>query len=241
VRSAVRELRAAVLQPKLYPALKDYRFSDERLKFVHILECMNYLRIAGADGVIPAVYFEFGCHSGRTFSSAVRAAKFLKLRDAQYYAFDSFEGLPPTDPQEDGYFQAGQFATSRSTFVRIVRRNTGLRLDSDHVVEGFYSTSLTKTLQARMPKAGVVHIDVDLYSSTVEVLQFIKPLMVVGTVLLFDDWYTFPPGANKGERRALQEFCAAYPEFAVEEWKNYSTFGKSFFVTSLPNLSPQRL
>jgi hypothetical protein len=230
-----------VRQPKLYPALKDYTFTDERLKFVHILECMNYLRIAGADGVIPAVYFEFGCHSGRTFSSAVRAGTFLNLRDAQYYAFDSFEGLPPTDAHEDGYFQTGTFATSRSAFLQIVERNTGLRLDSDHVVQGFYSASLTKSLQARMPKVGVVHIDVDLYSSTVEVLKFIKPLMVVGTVLVFDDWYTFPPGANKGERRALQEFCAVHPSFAVEEWKNYSTFGKSFFVTSLPTLSPQQL
>ena len=85
-----------------------------------------------------------------------------------------------------------------------------------------------------MPKVGMVHIDVDLYSSTMQILEFIKPLIVVGTVIVFDDWYCFPPGSNKGETRAVKEFKAANPSFQLEEWKAYSTFGKSFFVTSLP-------
>ena len=33
-----------------------------------------------------------------------------------------------------------------------------------------------------------------------------------------------------GERRAFNEFLKKYPEIVVEEWKNYSTFGKSFLV-----------
>jgi hypothetical protein len=180
------------------------------------------------------VYFEFGCHSGRTFSAAVRAARFLKMDDAEFFAFDSFEGLPPTSAAEDGIFQTGAFCTARTDFVRIVEKGAGLRLDDEHIVQGFYRDSLTPELQARMPKVGVVHIDVDLYSSTVEVLAFIKPLMVVGTVLIFDDWYCFPPGANMGEMRAFKEFCDANPSFATSEWKAYSTFGQSFFVTALP-------
>ena len=48
-----------------------------------------------------------------------------------------------------------------------------------------------------MPKVGLVHIDVDLYSSTVEVLEFVKPLLVKSSVLVFDDWYCFPPGSEK--------------------------------------------
>ncbi len=223
-------LRFALLQPKLYPALMDYTYTDERLKCVHILEAMNYARVVG----LPNVYFEFGCHSARTFSAAVRAARYLKMKDAQFYAFDSFQGLPVINTAEDGYFKTGSFATSLEEFVRLVHQKSGLRIDRENVIEGFYSDSLTSDLQARMPKAGVVHIDVDLYSSTVEVLRFIKPLVVTGTVLIFDDWYAFPPGANKGEMRAVKEFCEANPSFAIQEWKSYSTFGKSFFVTELP-------
>ena len=35
-------------------------------------------------------------------------------------------------------------------------------------------------------------------------------------------------GSNKGERRALEEFQANNPSFEFEDWKSYSTFGKSF-------------
>jgi hypothetical protein len=234
LQAALYKVRFAAQHPKLFPALRDYTYTDEHLKFVHILECMNYVRVAGATGSIPQVFFEFGCHSGRTFSAAVRAARFLKMEKAEFYAFDSFRGLPSTKAEEDGIFQAGSFATSRSDFLRIVKSQSGVRLEDDHVIEGFYAHSLTSQLQSRMPKAGAVHIDVDLYSSTVEVLEFIKPLIVVGTVLLFDDWYCFAPDARRGEMRAVKEFREANPSFAVREWKAYSTFGQSFFVTALP-------
>ena len=79
----------------------------------------------------------------------------------------------------------------------------------------------------------MVHIDVDLYSSTCSVLEFIKDYIVEGTVILFDDWYCFPPGEEKGEKKALIEFLKKYPNIKLEEWKNYSTFGKSFFVKAI--------
>ena len=220
--------------PMLYQTRNQYRYTDEHLKFTHILEAMNYIRVAGADGrVLPQTYFEFGCHSGRTFSAAVNSAKFLRVRDPEFYAFDSFEGLPGTKTEEDGYFQAGTFCTCRDDFVGIVRKKTGLSLDDKYIVQGYYCDSLTPEVQGRMPKAGVVHIDVDLYSSTVEVLEFVKPLLVAGTLLIFDDWYCFPGGSLMGERRALTEFLDKNPSFEVEPWKSYSTFGQSFFVSKV--------
>lgn len=229
-RTSLKGIYLRIFDHYSYLAHKDYRYTDEHLKFVHILEAINYLHIAE----LPPVYYEFGCHSARTFSAAVRAARYLNMKDAQFFAFDSFQGLPDTNHEEDGYFKSGTFATGVNQFHRLVRRLSGLSLDQKNVIKGFYEESLTSELQKLMPKAGVIHIDVDLYSSTVEVLRFIKPLMVVGTVLVFDDWYCFSPGTNKGESRALKEFCHDNPSFAIEEWKNYSTFGKSFFVTSLP-------
>lgn len=203
-----------------------YRLSDEKLKYTHLLEAVNYVRVAE----IPHVYFEFGCHSARTFSAVIRAADYLKMANFQCFAFDSFEGLPPTEKKEDGYFERGTFCTSRADFISLVKSYSGHSLENKNITEGFYDSSLTTDLQKRMPKVGMVHIDVDLYSSTTLVLEFLKPLMVEGTVILFDDWYCFPPGSLKGEKGALHEFCIKHPGFKVEEWKSYSTFGKSFFV-----------
>ena len=216
-------------------ARKLYRFSDEKLKYTHLLECVNYLRIAGHDGKVPPVYFEFGCHSGRTFSSVINAANYLGLPNVEYYAFDSFQGLPETNKDMDGYFEAGTFATSLSRFKKIIKKNTGIKINDNQCVPGFYEESLTEELQKKLPKVGLVHIDVDLYSSTVVVLNFLKPLLSIGTLIVFDDWYCYPPGEEKGERLAFDEFRNSQVGFKFEEWKAYSTFGKSFFVTNIPD------
>jgi O-methyltransferase len=232
--------RVRVIRRGLQRTLRDYRYSDEDSKFVHILEGINYLRVAGYGGEIPPVYFEFGCHSGRTFSAAVRAARFLRLEGAQFFAFDSFQGLPATNCREDGVFREGTFCTGRAEFMRIVKREAGVELADSNVIRGFYADSLTTELQSRMPSVGMLHIDVDLYSSTVEVLEFVRPLLVVGTVLLFDDWYAFPPGTDKGESKAVREFLERYPGFRLEPWKNYSSFGRSFFVTATESNSSSK-
>ena len=178
-------------------------------------------------------YFEFGCHSGRTFSAAINHSNYLKLSNMQFFAFDSFQGLPDTEISNDGIFKKGEYATSLSDFKNIIKSNTGFILADNNIIKGFYSDSLTYDLQNKLPKIGVVHIDVDLYSSTIEVLQFIKPLIDIGTVILFDDWYCFTPGQNKGENKAFNEFLENNKNFQVEHWKNYSTFGKSFIFTSI--------
>jgi O-methyltransferase len=234
IQSMIYHLRYVILNPRLLPAFRDFRHSDEKLKFIHILEAMNYLRVAGVNGdVLPQTFFEFGCHSGRTFSAAVNAARFLRMRDVDFFAFDSFEGLPQTNEIEDGYFQTGTFFTSKDDFWRIVKRRTGVRLADRQIIKGFYNESLKEVVRNRMPKAGVIHIDVDLYSSTVDVLDFIAPLLVEGSVILFDDWHTFPGGSLMGERRAMAEFMLENPDFRFEPWKTYSTFGQSFFVTKV--------
>jgi len=101
IRQALKSIYYFLLHNKLYNAHKSYRFSDEKLKFTHILEAINYIRIAE----LPSNYFEFGCHSARTCSAAASAFKYLKIKQYNLYAFDSFEGLPETVKEDDGYFQ----------------------------------------------------------------------------------------------------------------------------------------
>jgi hypothetical protein len=214
-------LNSILLKPRQW-----YLKSDETDKFQHIMEAVNYMRVAE----LPPVFFEFGCHSGRTFSAALLAAKYFRL-PLDAYAFDSFEGLPETNKDEDGIFRAGSYCTTLSQFRKIVKKGTKVNLPEKNIIKGFYDQSLTKMLGKALPgQVGFVHIDVDLYSSTVTVLEFIKDHLTNGTVVLFDDWYAFPPGKEMGEKRALKEFMQKYPHIKFSEWKNYSGFGKSFFV-----------
>ena len=216
-----------------YSSHNNYLFTDEKLKFTHILEGFNYLRVAGNNGKdLPQTYFEFGCHSGRTFSSAINAAKYLKMDKCRFYAFDSFQGLPMTDETEDGIFKTGEFSTSKKDFIKIVKKNTNIKIEDDYIIEGYYESSLTEDLRLKMPKIGMLHIDVDLYSSTKDILKFAKPLLVNGSVVLFDDWYCFKPGIKNsyGEQKSVNEFLDINKNIKLLPWKAYSTFGQSFFV-----------
>ena len=233
LRARLLSLAFWLRHPTLREAAKAYARSDYALKTTHITEAINYLRVAGNSGsLLPQTYFEFGCHSGRTFSAAVNAGRFLKMDDLVCYAFDSFQGLPRTN-KEDGYFKTGTFFTNRQDFVDIVFQKTRTAISEDQIIEGFYDTSLTPKLCGRLPNAGVIHIDVDLYSSTVLVLDFVAPLLVPGTLIIFDDWFSFPiKKESAGERRAFEEFLERNPQITAQPWKSYSTFGQSFFITS---------
>jgi hypothetical protein len=226
--NSITSLYFKIFKKHQFESFQNYKYSDERLKFIHLLEAVNYCKVA----LMPHVYFEFGCHSARTFSSVINSAKYLKMDTMEFYAFDSFEGLPPVDSDQDGVFKTGEFATPVADFKSKVLDKTGYYIADRFLVKGFYSESLTAEVQKNMPKVGIVHIDVDLYSSTIDVLSFLKPLLAVGTVILFDDYYCFPPDSEHGEMKALIEFEKSNPNYKFKEWKAYSTFGQSFFVTS---------
>ena len=203
---------------------KFYSTSDEDRKFEHLVEAVNYIRVTQQNLVI----FEFGCHSARTFSMMASAVKFFKMKSDHLYAFDSFEGLPAEDKM--GVFRPGTFSTSLEKFRKIVKQQSGVVLSEKQTVKGFYSDTLTHELALIMPVPSLIHIDVDLYGSTKDVLSFLMFFDWKRIVLMFDDWYCFPPDEKNGERLAFEEFLQEHTNIRSETWKNYSTFGKSIFL-----------
>jgi O-methyltransferase len=52
----------------------------------------------------------------------------------------------------------------------------------------------------------VILIDCDLYSSTKTVLNFLKPILRMGSIVVFDDWNCYFGRDDRRERRAFIEF-----------------------------------
>lgn len=167
---------------------------------------------------VDGYYFEFGCHRGQTMRLAWDA--FRALFDRTYVGFDSFEGLPPIAPHDQmPIWREGALATSESEFRECVT-NHGLPPSKLVTVKGFYDRSLTADLAGRLlpTRAAVVYVDCDLYESTVPVLQFVRPFLQRGTVLVFDDWFCFHGDPDRGERRAFREFRERHPEIRFEDF-----------------------
>lgn len=165
----------------------------------------------------PGVYYEFGVAGGYSMSLYVRALRAFcrrfgrSLDEFDIYGFDSFQGLPPKASERDDHreWDTGTFSFSEA-HVRAVMRRERFPLHRLHLVKGFYEETLTPALRdqlAARPPA-IVTIDCDYYSSTMTVLEWLRPFLVSGTCFYFDDVWSFHGNPDYGELAAIRDFNA---------------------------------
>ncbi len=172
-------------------------------------------------------YYEFGLYKGYSFYQAVKNSPSI-----MHFGFDSFQGLPETI--EGGKFVEGKYSSSLEEVTSQLEKR-GCLEGNVKLVKGFFDNSLTKELQNSLleNKIKVVLIDVDLYKSTVPVLNFIKPMLQQGTIILFDDWNCFDADDNKGERKAFKEFLQLNRDIKFKESFAFGWHGQAFELTSV--------
>lgn len=123
----------------------------------------------------PFDYLEFGVWKGESIS---RIAALNGQPGVRLFGFDSFEGLP-FDWMEGwpkGKFSLGggipKAADSRIEFIK-----------------GWFDETLPQFLAGFRPQEQLwVHMDADLYGSTIAVLAQLNPIIRAGTLIAFDDF-----------------------------------------------------
>ncbi len=187
---------------------------------------------------IEGDYLEFGVFKGESFIYAYKHYNkmFANYRKTQkvhsrfldhkirFFAFDSFEGLPDSDDKDIPLHWTGEKPMSypRFKFEKNLKK-ANVDLNKVSIIEGYYDKTLTKSLYAKLglEKAAIIHIDCDLYESTKTVLDTIKPLIVEGTVIIFDDYFYYKGSPYKGERGAFNEWLVKNPDFIATEICKY--------------------
>jgi len=159
---------------------------------------------------------EFGVRAGGSLLWMAKEAK-EKYPEDVIYAFDSWEGLPEEDENvwrpdrhNKGKFTVGKFEVEsqlrKAGVDGFLQSTSG---GNTHLVDGFFSDSLTESLREEIPTPIIfVNIDCDLYISTIQVLDWLTPIVAPGCVFHFDDW-------SSGEREEKWG-----EELAYEEWAN---------------------
>lgn len=128
---------------------------------------------------------EFGVAGGRTLD--------IISKDHHAVGFDSFEGLP--EDWRDG-FPKGMFAGPVPT------------IQNAEIVVGWFEDTLPKWIDQnkdRLSSLELIHVDCDLYSSTVTVLENLKPWIKSGLYIVFDEYHGYP-GYENHEARAWENF-----------------------------------
>jgi hypothetical protein len=130
---------------------------------------------------------EFGVYTGTTLK--IIAAR----RDGGVFGFDSFDGLP-----EDWRigFGTGTFGVDGPPDV-----------PGAELVVGLFDVTLPGFLAEHPGPVDLLHVDADLYSSAVTVLEVVGPRLRRGSVVVFDEFFNYP-GWEAHEARAWAEHAA---------------------------------
>lgn len=178
-------------------------------------------------------HYEFGIFKGHTFAHASNYAskKNLKMRS---FGFDSFQGLPKIEGLDDTgeeHFYEGQYCAAIDQVKKDID-GTGVDWNKTFLIEGYFNESLNdKTREKyKMDKIAIAHIDCDLYSSTVDVLNFIKDMLIDKTILIFDDWNAFDKDNERGQRKAFSDFLKLNDNMATDSYFTYGAYGKVFII-----------
>lgn len=151
------------------------------------------------------------------------------------YAFDSFEGIKGVIPEEiGGPFKDGSYTASKNEYIQYLHKHK-VNVNEISTFVGFFQDILNTQLQNQIvsecSNAAVIHIDCDVYEPALLALNFVEPMLIQGTIVLFDDWYSYALDPLKGEPRALNDFLNNNKHLSFTFWKDYGPVGKAFIVT----------
>ncbi len=119
------------------------------------------------------------------------------------YSLDTFAGMPVTDMEIDAH-HAGDFHDV--DLDELQRFASSKKINNLELVKGLFQDT-APTLLPNVGKVSLAHIDCDIYSAVAYSYEVVKPFMVSGGYLVFDDAiYSSCLGATEAvESKLIQE------------------------------------
>jgi hypothetical protein len=160
----------------------------------------------------PGLHLEFGVGRGRSMRWIASAV------EGVVHGFDSFEGI-----QE--HWNGNPIGAFAQKQVPKVPDNVEL-----HV--GYFDATVPGFLESHSDTIAFLHVDCDLYSSTVTIFELLGDRLRAGSVILFDEYYNFHRW-QQHEFKAFQEFVEK--SGLAYEYIAYSVTGQQAAVRVLGN------
>ena len=118
-------------------------------------------------------------------------------RDKDLYLFDTFTGLPEVSEDDTHFGEKHWYENEFSNTSEEAIKKLLSRYQNVHIMKGIFPESGKAIIEK---KFCFVHLDVDLYKSTIESLRFFFPRMVKGGIIMVHDFH------SDGIQKAFKEF-----------------------------------
>jgi O-methyltransferase len=179
--------------------IKVFELAEERT-VVDKIRCYIIYQFLRQTANLKGDIAEIGVYKGGTarLISTVTAGT-----EKHIHLFDTFSGMPPTNAAKDNFYEQGSFKdTSLQRVKSFLKDCTNIT-----IYPGIFPGTAEPILNKQF---SFVHVDVDIYQSTLDACSFFYPRLAKGGILLFDD-YGFLDCA--GEKLAVDEFFRNHGEF----------------------------
>jgi len=173
--------------------------------------CFMIYQFARQVAQLPGDVAEVGVYKGGT---AKLLARVFGSTDKSIHLFDTFSGMPPTDPEKD-VLKKGVFGDTSLETVK------GYLNDCEHIC--LYRGVFPETAKSVEDQVFCfAHVDVDIYRSVMDCCEFFYPRLQNGGIMIFDD---YGDRSCPGAKAAVDEFFADKAETPC-----YLTTGQSVVI-----------
>jgi hypothetical protein len=167
---------------------------------------------------IPGDLIETGVWRGGATIFMRAILKAYGVENRSVWVADSFEGLPPPNPEKYQHDRGDTHHTVKFLAVSLdqVKANFeryGLLDEQVRFLKGWFSQTLP---QAPIEQLAVIRLDGDMYESTMDALVSLYPKLSIGGYLIVDDY-----GALPGCRQAVDDYRTShgiYDEIIPIDW-----------------------
>ena len=152
---------------------------------VSVERCYELWDLAHNLASVPGDFVEVGVWRGGTGAILARALERTKP-ERRIYLCDTFSGVVKAGAQ-DAVYRGGEHANTSEDLVAALL--FGLRIGNARLLRGIFPDETSDKVTPG--PIALCHIDVDVYESAKDVVEWVTPRLAAGGALVFDD-YGFP-------------------------------------------------
>lgn len=164
-----------VLFNETYDRIKAHTLVDKN-------RCYELWQLVHEAKKTEGVIIEVGVWRGGTGAIIAKQAKLKGIRD-RVYLCDTFRGVVKAGAN-DPLYKGGEHADTSKQMVEALFRK--LRLDNIQILEGVFPDETGRLISDK--KFRFCHIDVDVYQSSKDILEWLWPRLSMGGMVVFDDY-----------------------------------------------------
>lgn len=159
----------------VYKIIKDYTLVDK-------YRCYELWQLVEETVTLDGALIEIGVWKGGSGSLIAKKAKLDGIKN-KVYLCDTFTGVVKAGIKDSKYKGGEHTDTSKEIVKKVINE---LKLDNTKILVGIFPEETSKLVSDRIFR--FCHIDVDVYQSAKDIVEWLWPKLVIGGIIVFDDY-----------------------------------------------------